>query len=253
MPPAVAALEPLSDDEVAATLVYKLLMQTPTPKGIKVTVSKALWPNIDNLPDVVCGEVEQWTNKNLMKLRVKWTESDGTIVHDIEDLHILLRPEMKFVLVKGPRGEALHLRGAALVEHEEATAKETVDVKYLCGGLEKVQVWTVESPEAITNDARKEPRDKPKLNRRPQDLRRAPPRPAAPRHAAPRRAPPRPAAPRPAAPRPAPPRRAAPRRAPPRPATPRLALAGQRTCARRTRRGTMRAYRTRCSTRWSSS
>jgi len=101
--------------------------------------------------------------------------------------------------------------------------QETVGVKYLCGGLEKVQVWTVESPEAITNDARKEPRDKPKLNRRPQDLRRAPPRPAAPRHAAPRRAPPRHAAPCRAAPRRAAPRPAAPCRAVPRPATPRHA------------------------------
>ena len=55
---------------------------------------------------------------------------------DTEDLHILLRPELAFKLEKGPRGEALYLRGAARVEHDAAQPKRTLTVKYTDGATD---------------------------------------------------------------------------------------------------------------------
>jgi hypothetical protein len=103
-------------------------------------------------------------------MRITWKEPDGTEKYDTEDLHILLRAEMLFKLVVGPRGEALYLRGAARVEHDAAQPKRTVTIKYTDGAIEKEQVWTFESPHAIVDDARTEPRFKAKLARRVEDI-----------------------------------------------------------------------------------
>ena len=85
----------------------------------------------------------QWVHK----------EPDGTWKYDTDDLHTLLAHGLK--LVKGPRGEALHLRGAAREEAEAAAPKRTIDVPYVDGAVDRVQTWTVEpNPEAVTVDAR---------------------------------------------------------------------------------------------------
>ena len=73
--------------------------------------------------------------------------------YDTDDLHTLLAHGLK--LLKGPHGEALHLRGAAREEAEAAAPKRTIDVPYVDGAVDRVQTWTVEpNPEAVTVDAR---------------------------------------------------------------------------------------------------
>ena len=142
-PAPAAALTPLSDEEVMATAIYKILMQFDTPKGIEVSASNKLWPNLADLPDVMFGTVDQWTHKARMKIKITWREPDGTTAFENEDLHFLLLPLHEFKLIKGPRGEALHLRGDARREHEAAQEKETIKITYMDGAVERVQVWTV--------------------------------------------------------------------------------------------------------------
>lgn len=112
----------------------------------------------------------RWQRKETKLLKISWTESDGTAVWDSDTLHVLLANDFK--LLRGPKGEALHLRGAAqLKKKRRSRTKRKISVPYKEGALEKVQVWTVEpNPEAISVDARKEPRHKASLNRRAQDV-----------------------------------------------------------------------------------
>eukprot|EP00966_Prymnesium_polylepis_P157993 3651839-Prymnesium_polylepis.1 len=169
--PKATAITPLTDEEVEATLIYKIVAQFSTPKGITVSVGRQLWPNIKDLPDTLYGVIDQFINKANMTLRITWTEADGSTRFDVEDLHILCLPHVGFKLLKGPKGEALLLRGEAAREHEAVQVKETIEIKYTAGIIEKVQVWTVEpNPECITVDERKEPRSKPKLARRKDDI-----------------------------------------------------------------------------------
>ena len=74
-PAPAAALTPLSDEEVMATAIYKILMQFDTPKGIEVSASNKLWPNLADLPDVMFGTVDQWTHKARMKIKITCGES----------------------------------------------------------------------------------------------------------------------------------------------------------------------------------
>ena len=162
-----AAVEPLTPDAVRADPRYKIMAQFSTPKDIKCSVSKAYWPGIQGLPEQVHGSIMQWVKKDQYIIKVNWTEADGSQACDTERLDQLLLPEYDFKLIKGPRGEALHLRGAAAREAEAQQPKETVVIKYLDGIIEKEQVWTVEpNPECIVKDARTEPRFKPRLARR---------------------------------------------------------------------------------------
>ena len=100
-----------------------------------------------------------------------WTEADGSQAMDTERLDQLLLPEYNFQLIKGPRGEALHLRGANRHAAYEQQQKQTVTIKYVDGIIDKEQVWTLEpDPECIVNDARSEPRFKPRLARHREDI-----------------------------------------------------------------------------------
>ena len=140
---------PWSTEAVKASREYKLLVQFSSPKDINVTICNTLWPGVAGLPDFVKGKVLQWQNKERIQLRINWLEPDGTWKYDTDDLHTLLAHGLK--LLTGPRGEALHLRGAARVEEEAAAPKGTIEVTYTDGALEKVQTWTVEpNPEAVT-------------------------------------------------------------------------------------------------------
>ena len=160
---------PLTDEEVKATSAYKILMQFSSPKDIAVAVSNTLWPAVPGLPPMVKGKVLQWVNKSLITIRILWEEAEGGEAHDTTSLHQLL--EHNFVLVRGPRGEALNLRGANAAEAAAAQPKRTIDVKYMAGAEERTRTWTVESnPEAITVDARTAPRFRASINRRPQDI-----------------------------------------------------------------------------------
>ena len=119
MPAGLTPLTPVADDAVAASLVYRLLIQVATPKGIKVSVSSRLWPALPGLVGTVTGVIDKWDNRAGETLRVTRTEPDGSTCWDLEDVHILLLPKMDFKFVKGPRGEALMLRGAARGSKEE--------------------------------------------------------------------------------------------------------------------------------------
>ena len=121
--PDAATVTPLTDEEVMGTLIYKILAQFSTAKGISARVGKALWPQFNNLPEWIYGVIDQWVNKSKMTLRITWTEADGSTRYDVEDLHILCLPLHTFELLKGPRGEALLLRGEAAREHEAAQPK----------------------------------------------------------------------------------------------------------------------------------
>ena len=160
------APKPLTDAEAKVTEAYLIIYQFATPKGIEVEVGKEYWPDLANLPDTIKGVIGQHTNKAQMKLKIVWTEKDGKEVHDIEDLHMLLRPHCRFKLVKGPKGEALRLRGQSRVDFQSQQPKRTVTIDYTVGAQTKKQVWTVEDdPEAIKVDERKAPRTKPLLAR----------------------------------------------------------------------------------------
>ena len=151
------------------TREYKIMTQFNSPKDINVTVGNSLWPGVPGLPDAVEGKVLQWANKERITLRINWLETDGTWKYDTDDLHTLLAHGLK--LIKGPRGEALHLRGAARLEAEAAAPKRTIDVPYEDGAISKVQTWTVEpNPEAITVDVRTAPHFRATLNRRAEDI-----------------------------------------------------------------------------------
>ena len=173
MPPSTALVgvgpTPWSKEDVLASREYKILVQFSSPKDINVTICNTLWPGVAGLPDFVKGKVLQWQNKERIQLRINWLEPDGTWKYDTDDLHTLLAHGLK--LLTGPRGEALHLRGAARVEEEAAAPKRTIEVTYTDGALEKVQTWTVEpNPEAVTIDARTAPRFRASLNRRKADV-----------------------------------------------------------------------------------
>ena len=152
---------PWSADDVKASHAhaYKILMQFAAPKDISLTVRNTLWPGVPGLPDEVEGKVLQWVHK----------EPDGSWKYDTDDLHTLLAHGLK--LIKGPRGEALHMRGAAREEAEAAVPRRTIDVPYMDGSLSRIQRWTVEpDPECIKTDARTAPRFKATLNRRLEDV-----------------------------------------------------------------------------------
>ena len=162
-----AAVTPLTDDEVKAKEPYLIIYnQFQTPKGIEVEVGKEYWPNLPNLPDTIKGVMESHVNKAQMKVKITWTEADGTKRFDIEDLHVLLLPHCRFKLLRGPKGEALRLRGQALHDFQSQQTKRTVSIEYTVGATTRQQVWTVEDdPEAIKVDERKAPRSKPALAR----------------------------------------------------------------------------------------
>ena len=162
---------PLTDLQVREHPVYGILSQLSSIKDIKVSVGKELWPGEKNLPDIVLGTVNQWVHKERMQIKITWTEADGSMAHDSEDLHILLLPHVNFKLLKGSKGEALLLRGQARAEHQARVPKKTVSIPYTVGAVTRQQVWTIEDdPEAIRTDARTEPRSKPQLARRRDDI-----------------------------------------------------------------------------------
>ena len=123
------ALKPLTE----VTEAYLIIYQFDTPKGIEVEVGKEYWPDLAGLPDTIKGVIGQHINKAQMKLKIVWTEKDGKEVHDIEDLHMLLRPHCRFKLVKGPKGEALRLRGQSRVDFQSQQPKRTVTIDYTVG------------------------------------------------------------------------------------------------------------------------
>ena len=52
-----ASTVPLDDAAVQATWSYKMLVQFKSPRGITLSVGKAHWPYITDLPDVVFGKI----------------------------------------------------------------------------------------------------------------------------------------------------------------------------------------------------
>ena len=171
MPATIEAVTPLSDEDVKKTEIYGILTQLASVKGITCSVGKMLWPQMVELPDIIYGVFNQWVHKEKMLLKVTWKEADDSEAHDTEDLHILLLPHCEFKLLKGSKGEALVLRGQARAEFEAHATKRTVTIDYILGVTTRQQVWTVEDdPEAIRIDARTEPRSKPTLARRVDDL-----------------------------------------------------------------------------------
>ena len=84
------AVQPLPAAEVSSDERYMILAQFSTPKGIKVSVKCSYWPNISNLPEVVEGEIEQWSNKVTKSLRILWTEADGSKTYDTENLDVFV-------------------------------------------------------------------------------------------------------------------------------------------------------------------
>ena len=164
---------PLSQSAVEASEEYKILCQFDSVKDINITVNRTLWPGVPDLDDKVKGKILQWQRKPPeCLLKIAWVETDGTVNWDTDTLHTLCAHGLK--LVSGPRGEALHLRGAARLAHAAAavTPKDTIDVSYEDGAIRKVQTWTIEpDPECIVEDARKKwPRNKATLNRRTKDV-----------------------------------------------------------------------------------
>ena len=129
MAPKAAALPdgptPFSQAAVEASVEFKILAQMDSPKDVYVTVSKSMWPNVQDLSDVISGKIQQWTRRPPESiLKIEWVEPDGSKKWDSERLHVLLAHGFK--LVKGPRGEALRLRGVARVEAEAAHVRRVI-------------------------------------------------------------------------------------------------------------------------------
>ena len=96
-----------------------------------------------------------------------WTTNTRTVA-----LATVLRPTCDFKFVVGANGKSIpklsertRLReGAAVQDAEDEGPPRTIDIVYTERGVEKVQVWTYEKPDAIKVDARKGERFKPKIN-----------------------------------------------------------------------------------------
>ena len=168
--PPLPVPEALSQSDVEAHIVYKMLTQFSTPKDIKVSVSSSLWPKTPDLDPIIIGKVLQWQRTPpTCLLKIEWEEKDGTQMWDTETLHVLLAHDFK--LLVGPNGEALRLHGAAARAQEAATPLRTIDVPYKQGAIDKVQTWAVQAdPECIIDDARTRPRSVPTINRRAEDI-----------------------------------------------------------------------------------
>ena len=95
----------LATAAVQDSMIYKLLMQFSSPKGISCDIAKSMWPRVEGLPDRVKGKIEQWQNRAQGTLKISWIEADGSEKYDVDALVHLL--EHDFQLLKGPRGEAL--------------------------------------------------------------------------------------------------------------------------------------------------
>ena len=138
---ALPAAPAMTADAVRHTTIYKLLAQFSTPKGIVCDIARTAWPTVVGLPLRVKGRIEQWTNQKELRLKVYWLEADGvTEKYDIDFLGHLLDHDFK--LIKGSRGEALRLRGTAAREAATAEPKQTIDIKYMDGVVERTQSWT---------------------------------------------------------------------------------------------------------------
>ena len=163
---------PLSDDDIVATMAYKILMQFKTPKDIRISVKGEYWERLPELRGQrLEGTIMQWAKKEGpdRKLKVLWP--DG---HDIEHLDMLLHPEVDLQFLRYANGKpAPQLSGRAAAREardreasQAAAPQEKIVVEYVDGGEPKKQVWTVERPEGITVDQRTEDWVEPVINRK---------------------------------------------------------------------------------------
>ena len=159
---------PLTDDEIMATLAYKIIVQFKTCKDIRISVKGEYW---ERLPELRGRRLEGvclgWNKKQApdLSIRVQW--EDGT---DVEHLDQLFHPDVDLTFLPYENGRPaprLTGRAAARLQREEAAeeAREKVIIDYEDGGQPKQQVWEVLPPDAITVDQRTEDFEEPKLNR----------------------------------------------------------------------------------------
>ena len=159
---------PLTEDEIETTLAFKIIAQFKTPKDIRISVAGEYWERLPELRGTrLIGTIAQWSKKTAPERRLIVVWEDG---RDTEHLDKLLHPraDVRFEPFEDGR-PAPRLTGRAAAREHRAEAenleKEKVEIEYEDGSQRKVQVWTVELPDAITVDQRKEPWVKPKLNR----------------------------------------------------------------------------------------
>ena len=81
----------MNDDEINATMEYKIIMQFKTPKGIRISVKGEYW---ERLPELrgrrLVGTIVQWVKKDPPDRKLKIVWEDG---FDTEHLDQLLHPE----------------------------------------------------------------------------------------------------------------------------------------------------------------
>ena len=125
-------------------------------------------PEFDALPTLLQGHFLQWSNRESNVCRMHFNV-DG----EYENLALatVLRPECNFQFIAGRNGKSIprlsertRLRAGAAADPQDDAPLQTVDIPYKEGGLDKVQTWTYQKPDAIKVDARKGDRIKPKLN-----------------------------------------------------------------------------------------
>ena len=112
---------------------------------------------------------------------MQWSSREGNVCrmffmvdNEYENLALatVLRPTCNFQFIVGVKGKSIpklsertRLReGEAADTEDEAGPPRTVDIAYTENGVDKVQTWTYEKPDAIKADTRKGERFKPKMN-----------------------------------------------------------------------------------------
>ena len=88
-----------------------------TPKDINITASKSLWLGVAGLPDIIKGKTLQWQKRSPTCLLTRTHARTQAYTPTRHPAHALLAHRLKR---DGPRGEALHLRGAARVHAQAA-------------------------------------------------------------------------------------------------------------------------------------
>ena len=144
----------------------KILLQQKSVVGIRFSVDKSFFPALAGLPDRIVGQFTRFNApKTELRFSITWVDDQLTDVLSLRELLLTIynfRLE-NFANGKGPPV----LRGAVRREHERENApvREPVQVVYMDGMIERVQVWHHAEPEAINEDARTAPRYVTKINR----------------------------------------------------------------------------------------
>lgn len=145
------------------------LLDAARISGVRFSVSKEFWRGYqfyDSLDVRVYGTFEQWLNVAARRPKILWDDGETDTLLCLEHL---LPTEFDMRLERYADGKAppkpRRRPNAGPTENDEEEAGEDINIQYKVGHREEVQSWRYRTPESITEDARKEDRHRPAINR----------------------------------------------------------------------------------------